>query len=202
MCILNTGLPGIIESKNGSSNRMIEFLIKLGRRVGMLNALRRAKKDSFTRLKNKNIRNVLVMCYGNIYRSPFVEYLLQLKLNDSYRVKSAGFYPKENRKSPENHVKMASEFSIDLSSHVSKLVNQSLIEWSDVIIIMDRYNWYRLAAFGNNALNKAIWLGVFSKSNSVEIVDPYDMSQHEAKNILIQLSDASEALVERLLHQS
>ena len=53
-----------------------------------------ARKLSRARLENLKPKKLLVMCYGNIYRSPFVaEYLIaKLGNNSKFEIKLAGFF--------------------------------------------------------------------------------------------------------------
>jgi len=171
---------------------------KVGKRLRVLQALRNAVSDTEKRLASNNIRRILVLCYGNIYRSPLAAQYLRDKLGQEYEVRSAGFYLKHDRPSPEAHVKMCAEHQVDLSNHKSTVINGELVEWADAIIIMDSHNWYALADYGNKALSKVIWLGAVLDQQSVEISDPYGKPEDQAKSIVQQLLLSSEKLVKRL----
>jgi len=170
---------------------------KLLKRLQVLYAMYNAERDTKSRLKRKNIRNILVMCYGNIYRSPFVAKYLADRLGEEFKIRSAGFHPKPRRVSPEAHVKMCLEYNVDLSAHRSTVVSQELIDWAEVIIIMDRHNWYALADY-DNATSKVIWLGAMILTKNYEIEDPYSANLDLKKKIIDQLFSASRQLVARL----
>lgn len=160
--------------------------------------LRKARVNSYAHLNNENKKNILVMCYGNIYRSPFVEHFLRTQLNlNKFEIKSAGFHPKEDRQSPECHIRMSKSYSIDLQGHRSAKINHDLAEWADLIVIMDVYNWLNLSKFGKKALNKVVWLGMF-KHADVQIHDPYNKSEDETKIVLDELYDCTRKLAELL----
>ena len=149
-------------------------------------------------MSRKKARKILVLCYGNIYRSPLVAQYLRDKLGNEFNVRSAGFYPKPNRPSTESHIKMCSEHQVDLSGHKSTVINEELVDWADMIIIMDKHNWYALAEYGFDAISKVIWLGAMQGNSSVEISDPYGKPEDQAKGIVEQLLLSSKQLVTRL----
>jgi protein-tyrosine phosphatase len=171
---------------------------KVAKRLRVLAALRRALRDSDARLQQTQPRRVLVLCYGNIYRSPLVAVLLKDRLGQDVEIRSAGFHHKANRPSPEDHVAMAARYNIDLSKHESTVISHKLVQWADLIIIMDRHNWYALADFARDAIDKTVWLGAMREGESVEITDPYGETPEHAEAIVQQLIGATEALAARL----
>ena len=174
------------------------FWQKVGKRLRVMTALRRAGTDTNSRLNRIQAKHLLVLCYGNIYRSPLVARLLSDSLDGGFEIQSAGFHQKAHRSSPEQHISMAARYNIDLSQHRSTVINPELVQWADLIIIMDRHNWYALAELSSDAVHKTIWLGALLKGSSAEIVDPYGESPEKAEMIVQQLKDATEALIKRL----
>ena len=158
--------------------------------------LANAEKNTKQLLEKSHYNHVLVICYGNIYRSPFVENYIKIKLqNTSIEVRSAGTYPKTGRSSPEKHIQMSREFGIDLSEHTSEIADEKLLKWADIIVIMDRHNWDELGKYGQDVLNKIVWLGSLS-GDYIEIKDPYAQNEQQARNILSQLQYSSDRLLE------
>ena len=156
--------------------------------------LRKAIKQSYFALKDTNIKNVLVMCYGNIYRSPFVEHSLRARLSSSHvEIKSAGFHSNTNRPSPERHIQMATTYNIDLIEHRSSKISPELASWADIIVIMDLNNWLLMRKFDETLLSKVVWLGIF-KEDDVQIYDPYNKTKEEASVIINELDNCSEKL--------
>ncbi|HEY5603051.1 MAG TPA: low molecular weight phosphatase family protein [Gammaproteobacteria bacterium] len=175
-----------------------KIIRKMTKRLRVLQALRHAVSDTEQRLANKKIHKILVLCYGNIYRSPLVAQYLLDNLETNVEVRSAGFHPKPNRPSPEAHVKMCAEYNIDLTKHRSTVISRELTEWADRIVIMDKHNWYALADYGDEALAKAVWLGALLGRRAGEILDPYGKPENEARAIVQQLLESSKQLVARL----
>lgn len=156
----------------------------------------RARHNTQQRLARGSIRRVLVICYGNIYRSAFVGQYLLDSLRDAVEVRSAGFHPVLGRPSPPAHVEMSRQFGVDLSGHRSALVGLGDLEWADAIVLMDRHNWAALEDLGADPA-KLVWLGALLP-DTLEITDPYSMDPDAARVIVTRLYNAAAALAEQL----
>ena len=85
--------------------------------------------------------SVLVLCNGNIYRSPFAAAVLRRALGGESGggdvvVDSAGFQG-PGRESPKEAVEAAARRGIDLSGHRSQLVTPALVRAADLIVVME-----------------------------------------------------------------
>lgn len=156
-----------------------------------------ARNDNFSRLSQGDLEKILILCYGNIYRSPFVaEYLSdKLKSFGRYEIRSAGFFPVENRKSSNSYISLVSGYGIDLRDHRSTLVDDSMIQWADIIIIMDGKNYKLLLLKNKFVKNKIIWLGAINRKDSVEIPDPYGQSIEKQNEIVTQMTKSCDGLL-------
>ena len=166
------------------------------------------KKIILSKMKRKNnkrikvSKKILILCYGNICRSPFVEYLLRYTLQDSaYDIKSAGFHSSINRSSPEYYQHICNDFGISLDEHKSNLVDSELADWADAIILMD-YNNYELAKINFTPANfdKCFFLGSFS-SGLIEILDPYGLNNKEISGIVEGMQESTLAFARELQGQ-
>lgn len=84
---------------------------------------------------------VLVVCHGNINRSPLAAAALcQL---GGLEVLSAGFVNPGKRASKKMR-DAAEQFGLNLQAHRSQLVTSDLLRWADAIVYMDRGNRVRL----------------------------------------------------------
>jgi protein-tyrosine phosphatase len=90
-------------------------------------------------LKGRRVRNVLVLCYGNICRSPLLQVSLLKHLAErgrrDIRVRSAGFVG-PGRSSPDLAISVAGAMGYDLRSHRSVLLSANDLQWTDLIIVM------------------------------------------------------------------
>lgn len=133
-----------------------------------------ARKNSLKSIKNRQGNNILIICYGNIYRSPLAEHLLNMLCSQSnITTRSAGFHEKVNRACEPEYLNILTNYGYDLSSHRSKRVTVDDVYWSDVIIIMDRKNWDMIHDLYPKSSAKTVWIGAFSKAVGIEVVDPY-----------------------------
>jgi protein-tyrosine phosphatase len=83
---------------------------------------------------------VLVLCSGNIFRSPFAAAVLRRELTlhgaRTLRVESAGFAA-PGRASPPHAIAAAARRGIDLAGHRSQLVVADLARAADLIVVME-----------------------------------------------------------------
>ena len=84
------------------------------------------------------VDRVLVICFGNICRSPYGEARLAELGGQGgvLKVRSAGLVG-PGRPSPENAQSAAKKKGLDLSDHISQLVTPEMVSWSEVIVVMD-----------------------------------------------------------------
>src|SRR5690606_1696578 len=85
-------------------------------------------------------RSVVFVCHGNIYRSPFAEYLfrklLPPSLAASVQVSSAGFVG-PGRSSPEGAVALASRRGIDLAAHRASRITPGRISDDTLVVVVE-----------------------------------------------------------------
>jgi protein-tyrosine phosphatase len=168
----------------------------LGRRWRAARAVSGASAATRARLERGAIRRVLVVCYGNIYRSAFIAEYLRQKLADRVEVRGGGFHSKVGRPSPPDHVRMCAERGVDLEGHRSRCIDASDLAWADTILLMDRHNWLALDAMDAEPA-KLVWAGVLA-GGPAEIVDPYGRAEGDARHIVDRLERAASELARRI----
>lgn len=83
------------------------------------------------------VREVLVICHGNICRSPFAAGRLEDRLRlTGISVRSAGFMG-QGRPAPAHAITAARARGLDLGPHRSRLVVPSLLRAADLIVVME-----------------------------------------------------------------
>ena len=114
-----------------------------------LSILRRRERPTF----------VLVMCYGNICRSPFAAGRLSgLVARSDTRVESAGLYG-PGRSAPLEAQAAARARGVELQSHRSRLVTAQLASDADLIIVMETFQARALVRDYGAAPGKLMLLG-------------------------------------------
>lgn len=121
--------------------------------------------------------HVLMVCHGNICRSPVAQYMLQEMLKDSHphvAIDSSGVgaligYPA----APEMR-QLMTDRGIDLSLHTAKQINLDLVNWSDLILVMDGHQRIFIEKKFPSSRGKTQLLGRWLDIE--EVPDPYGKS--------------------------
>lgn len=83
--------------------------------------------------------SLLVLCYGNICRSPYaaarLRELVDVRGDASFTVESAGFIL-PGRESPAIARKIARRRGIDLEEHRSRVVDRAMLDGADAVLVM------------------------------------------------------------------
>jgi protein-tyrosine phosphatase len=131
--------------------------------------------------------SILVVCAGNICRSPTGEYLLKDKLaNSDINVSSAGLTALVGKGAEATATSIALTNNIDMSSHKGRQLSSSLITENDLILVMEERHLSDLLGQYPQARGKTFLLGKWI--DNTEIPDPYRQS-HEAFEHVYQLID-------------
>ena len=83
------------------------------------------------------MKNILVMCTGNICRSPTAEYLLKSLLGNSYTVQSAGLAAVVGSSAEPTAIKIAAQNGLDLTPHKARQVTLDMLKWADLVLVME-----------------------------------------------------------------
>jgi len=175
------------------------ILDALGRRLGHGRVLTSARRKSLEHISRSSGGRLLVLCHGNIYRSPFVERRLAALLPpDRWTLRSAGFHDRTQRVCAPEFVTLARQYGVSLADHRSSRVTEQDLRNASLVVIMDRKNWDQLQTLAAEAERKVVWIGCALPRGSVEVEDPYGRSGAEMRRIVDRLNQAAEALACRL----
>lgn len=146
--------------------------------------------------------HVLVLCLGNICRSPMVERYLRRRTReaglDGVTVESAGFVEDEGRPSPDLAVELASEHGVDLDDHRSTVVAPAHLERSDVVFLMDAENLADLQRGFDRRARQSYFLRVFTPDDRFEILDPYGGDRADFRRAFDAIATGVDRFVSRL----
>jgi protein-tyrosine phosphatase len=161
-----------------------------------------SRRESKKRARSLNPGgNNLVLCRGNICRSPVVETLLNKSLpDDLFKIRSRGLLPLDPQPSPTDYAKQAKSLGVDLSGHYSCPVSHEDISWATVILIMDNSNREGLRRFGDMALSKVVWIGAWDPSGDLVIPDPFREPPQIQRQIITRMKQACSHFTAWLLH--
>lgn len=126
--------------------------------------------------------SILVVCAGNICRSPTAEYILKDKLqNKAIRVSSAGLTALEGKSADATAVELAQQQSIDMSAHKGRQLNSSLVADNSVILVMEQRHLSDLCNRYPQARGKTFLLGKWLDDK--EVPDPYRQSREAFEHV-------------------
>ena len=137
--------------------------------------------------------SVLMVCTGNICRSPMAEGLLIHKLPQPLRpfvsVRSAGTHGLHGNRAEPLAVKAAASHGVDISNHRARILDARMIRSADLVLGMEKHHIDHINSLLIFRCKYARLLGLFSpQEDDPEIDDPYglELSAYKAaaNNIL------------------
>ncbi len=140
------------------------------------------------------IRRVLVVCIGNICRSPMAEGLLKQALPD-LQISSAGLDAMVGHGADPIAVQLMADQGIDIGSHRARMVTDALARENDLILVMDSQQQQQIAAKYPHTRGKVFRLGETAKQ---DIPDPYRQSVEVFGSSLDLIASGSSAWVKRI----
>ena len=156
-------------------------------------------------------RNILVVCYGNLCRSPMAEGLLRDRLLLEYEVRSAGThaYGGDPPTGTAREV-MQREAGIGIHDQRSRRLDVEIIEWAGHIFTMSAQQAQLVAALDTRASDRTRLFGAFAPDTScsgmsadpgggaaslLEVTDPMGGSYGEYLTCMRRLEEATERCV-------
>ncbi|TMP36635.1 low molecular weight protein-tyrosine-phosphatase [Pseudoalteromonas rubra] len=126
--------------------------------------------------------SVLMVCAGNICRSPTAEYVLKSKLEGrAIRVSSAGLTALVDKPADQLAQELAAQNGIDMSAHKGQQVSTSLVAQNSVILVMEQRHLEDLCSRYPQARGKTFLLGKWLGDR--EIPDPYRQSREAFEHV-------------------
>ncbi|MEM6515423.1 MAG: low molecular weight protein-tyrosine-phosphatase [Bacteroidota bacterium] len=147
--------------------------------------------------------SILMVCLGNICRSPLAHGIMEHKLNpNNYYVDSAGTADYHVSAAPDRRsIKVAKENGIDISSQRGRQFQVSDFDKFDHIFVMDNSNLNNVAKLARNAsdMQKVKLILDTQKETTAEIVpDPYYGDFSDFEKVFKILDKACNYWIERL----
>lgn len=142
---------------------------------------------------------LLVVCTGNICRSPVAAALLRARL-PSLAIESAGLGALVGQGIEPTARELAEKQGLDVGSHRARQVTQEMIQWADLVLVMSEKQRLAIAEIHPASMGKVFLLGQWSGENGTakEIPDPYRKSREVFEYVHRQLVQAAEAWQSKL----
>ncbi len=148
------------------------------------------------------IRNILVLCKGNICRSPFAAEYLRSKARQtqvSVEVLSAGLDTNAGEPADHDAQLAATKFGVLLAHHRTAVVTGDMVAKADLIVVMELRHHQMLLESFPEARAKTCLLGHFSSPATTEIFDPYGGDLEVFFRSYSTILGACDCLLKRLL---
>jgi len=143
--------------------------------------------------------SVLLVCVGNICRSPMAEALLINRLSDSNYAKinitSAGVGALVGHEADATAKELMTEKNIDVSAHRARQLSTELISEYDLILVMETGHINAVHNIAPSSKGKVHLLGKWS---DFEISDPYMQSRREFEVALELIERGVDEWVEKV----
>ena len=121
-------------------------------------------------------QRILVVCTGNICRSPMGEYLLRSRLAEAGKageIRSAGVGALVGEPAEPEAIERMQALGIDLSPHRAQQASVVLCRWAELVLVMEPHHREALGDIDPTVRGKTFLLGYWGK---FEIPDPYRRS--------------------------
>lgn len=171
--------------------------------VGLLAGVHR--RDISSRFP-RSVAHVLVLCKGNICRSPFADRWLHgrlSELNIPVEISSAGLDTTPGKEAYPLATIVSRDFGIDLGCHRTTVVSKELVMKADVILVMEVAHIRQLLEKFPDAGGKTFLLGHFAEEKPVtDIRDPYGCTPEEFSRCYTCLVAACQGFLAHLKAQA
>ncbi|WP_298224277.1 low molecular weight protein-tyrosine-phosphatase [Flavobacterium sp.] len=147
---------------------------------------------------------ILMVCLGNICRSPLAEGLLASKLpKNKFVVESAGTGNWHVGKQPdERSIAVAKKNGLDISHQRGKHFSVSDFDAYDYIYVMDNSNYNDVITMAKNEDQKSkvkLILNELFPGENVDVPDPYYGSQFGFDSVYKMLDETCDIIAEKLI---
>ena len=141
-------------------------------------------------------KKILVVCVGNICRSPMGEVLLK-KYAPQCTVQSAGVKALEGHSADEQMQILTSKYDVDLSKHVARQLTEQMCQEAELILVMESGHTHVMEQICAAARGKTMLFGQWLGANK-EIADPYQKSDDMFALVADQIDQAARSWAKKL----
>ncbi|PWH82118.1 protein-tyrosine-phosphatase [Algibacter marinivivus] len=146
---------------------------------------------------------ILMVCLGNICRSPLAEGILKSKLSNDFIIDSAGTANYHSGSSPDKRsVAVARKYGLDISNLRGRQFDVSDFDTFDVIYVMDKSNFQnvlKLARHDKDIAKVKMILNEVHPNKNYEVPDPYYGGDNGFENVYQMLDEACKSIAKQLI---
>lgn len=145
---------------------------------------------------------ILMVCLGNICRSPMAEGIMRSKLPADFFVDSVGTISQHEGEHPDKRaIKTAANHGIDISGQVSRPISKSDLENFDRIYCMDIDIFEDVISKAENEEQRQkifLFLEAAGNHENAEVPDPYWGDMDDFENVFRILDDGCNKIAHQL----
>lgn len=138
---------------------------------------------------------ILVVCVGNICRSPLAEHLLRRGL-PHLDVSSAGIGALVDKPADEMASTVALTHGINLEGHYARQLSKELIDQSDLVLVLEPGHKREVTAKYPHASGRVMLLDQWVGAKGIP--DPYQRSQEFHEHVYELIDQATNSWIEKL----
>ena len=138
--------------------------------------------------------SILVVCVGNICRSPTAERLLKQALPHK-TISSAGISALAGHAADDTATAVADQNGVSLEGHVARQLTRELCQQHDLILVMEQKHMEAVSRIAPEVRGKTM---LYDHWNKRDIPDPYRQSREAFEFTYDLLADATQAWAQRL----
>ncbi|MFD0835731.1 low molecular weight protein-tyrosine-phosphatase [Mariniflexile aquimaris] len=150
---------------------------------------------------------ILMVCLGNICRSPLAEGILKSKLStNTFFIDSAGTGAYHIGKNPDSRsIAVAKKYGLDISNLRGRQFNVSDFDKFDIIYAMDESNYRNIISLARDDQDKAkvkFILNEIYPDQNYNVPDPYYGGHDGFENVYKMLDEACTIIANSLINSS
>jgi phosphotyrosine protein phosphatase len=144
-------------------------------------------------------QNILVVCMGNICRSPTAERILQKKL-PNHRISSAGINALAGKDADFQAIKTALKHGVIVAGHTARQLTPQMCDEADLILVMEPAHIDMVADIQPSARSKAFLLAQWLPKKNIP--DPFKQSSEMFEAVFLQIEQAADTWADKLSGQA